>query len=171
MSFCLSRAGFACGWFGGGNRCRFEAMATGDSPMGVLASLGANPVGWAACGPRSRYLGSNPSHHPLLGERPRSEDETVWLLPCLFVRDGHRGVGVSHALVGAATSLARQHNATALEAWPSSRDSSNTDAHLGREGLFAELGFHCVARPAPNRALMRLDFTRPPGSGSASSDR
>jgi GNAT superfamily N-acetyltransferase len=166
MSYCTSRAEFALGWFGGGNRRHFEAMVEGDSPMGVLARLGATSVGWAACGPRSRYLGDDPSHHPLLAERPRTEDETVWLLPCLFVRVGHRGSGVSHALVDAVISLARRHGATALEAWPSSPDSSNTDAFLGREGLFAELGFQCVARPTPNRALMRLDFTRPPGSAS-----
>jgi GNAT superfamily N-acetyltransferase len=158
MSFCSSRAEFALGWFGGGNRRRFQSLAEGGSPMGVLASLAAVPVGWGACGPRSRYLTESPSRHPLLGECPRTEDETVWLLPCLFVRVGHRGQGVSHVLVEAAVSLARQHGAIALEAWPSSRDSSSTGAFVGREGLFAEMGFHCVARPAPGRALMRMDL-------------
>jgi GNAT superfamily N-acetyltransferase len=164
MSFCTSRAGFVLGWFGGGNRRRFEAMAEGESPMGVLASLAAIPVGWGACGPRSRYLGDSPSLHPLLGPRPRTEDETVWLLPCLFVRVGYRGQGVSHALVVAAISLARQHRAIAIEAWPSSRDSISTDAFVGREELFADLGFHCVARPTPGRAVMRMDFVGPSGS-------
>ena len=89
----------------------------------------------------------------------------MWLLPCLFVRIGHRGEGISHALVDAAASLAREHGATALEAWPSSREAS-TDAFLGREGLFAELGYHCVARPTPNRAVMRMDFTGRTGSAS-----
>ena len=158
MSFCSSRAEFALGWFGGGNRRRFEALAERGSPMGVLASLASLPVGWGACGPRSRYLGEAPSGHPILGERPRTEDETVWLLPCLFVRVGHRGQGVSHALVEAAVSLARQHGASALEAWPVAPDSRSRDAFVGREGLFAEMGFHCVARPTPGRAVMRIDF-------------
>ena len=83
----------------------------------------------------------------------------MWLLPCLlFVRVGHRGQGVSHALVEAAVSLARQHRAIALEAWPSSRDSSRSDAFVGREGLFTEMGFDCVARPTPDRAVMRMDL-------------
>jgi GNAT superfamily N-acetyltransferase len=158
MSFCTSRAGFALGWFGGGNERRFQAMAEGGSPLGVLASLAAVPIGWAACGPRSRYLGQNPSRHPLLGERPRTEDETAWLLPCLFVRVGQRGQGVSHALVEGVVSLARQHHAIALEAWPSSRDSRGSDAFLGREGLFAELGFQGVAPPVPGRVVMRMDL-------------
>lgn len=166
MSFCTSRAGFAAGWFGGGNRRRFEAMAEGESPMRVLVSLADTPVGWGACGPRSRYLGDSASRHPLLGDRPRAEDETVWLLPCVFVRAGHRGQGISHAVVDAAVSLARQHRATALEAWPSSRDSSSTDTFLGREGLFAELGFRCGARPTSDRAIMRVDLTGPSSSAS-----
>jgi len=166
MSFCTSRAGFAAGWFGGGNRRRFEAMAEGDSPMGVLASLAGTPVGWGACGPRFRYLSDSPSRHPLLGDRPRAEDESVWLLPCVFVRAGHRGQGISHAVVNAVVALARQHRAPALEAWPSSQDSSSTEAFLGREGLFAELGFRCVARPTWDRAIMWMDLAGPPGSAS-----
>jgi hypothetical protein len=81
----------------------------------------------------------------------------------LFVRVGHRGEGISHALVDAAASLAQGHGATALEAWPSSREAS-TEAFLGREGLFTELGFHCVARPTPDRAIMRINFTERTGS-------
>ena len=161
MSFCTSRAGFALGWFGGGNRRRFAAMAEGGIPMGLLASVAATPVGWGACGPRSRYLGDAPSQHPLLGVRPRTEDETVWLLPCLFVRAGYRGRGISHAVVDAAVSLARQHDAAALEAWPACRDSSSEDAFLGRVGLFAELGFRRVAQPTPDRVIMRLDLAGP----------
>lgn len=166
MSFCTSRTEFALGWFGGGNRRRFKAMAEGGIPMGVLASVAAMPVGWGACGPRSRYLGDAPSRHPLLGDRPRTEDETVWLLPCLFVRAGYRGQGIAHAVVDAAVSLARQHHATALEAWPSSRDSGSRDGFLGRVELFAELGFRSVAQPTPDRVIMRLNLSGPAGPPS-----
>lgn len=134
--------------------------------MGLLASLAAAPVGWGACGPRSRYLGDAPSRHPLLGNRPRSEDETVWLLPCLFVRADHRGQGISHAVVNAAITLAGEHHASALEAWPSSRDSSSAEGFLGREELFSALGFRCVARPTASRAIMRVDLSEPLGPTS-----
>jgi GNAT superfamily N-acetyltransferase len=159
MSFCTSRAQFAAGWFGGGNRRRFESMASGDTPMGVIAFLGEAPVGWGACGPRSRYLGATPSRHPMLGGRSRVEDDTVWLVPCLFVHAGHRSVGVSHALVRAAGSLARRQGADAIEGWPlSSSETRSADAFVGREQLFADLGFSCVERPVPARAIMRLDL-------------
>jgi GNAT superfamily N-acetyltransferase len=163
MSFCTSRTLFALRWFGGGNKRAFTAMAGGVIPMGVLASVDATTVGWGACGPRSRYLGDAPSRHPLLGDRPRTEDETVWLLPCLFVRPGHRGQGISHAVVGGAASLARQHHATALEVWPSIRPSGSGDAFLGRMELFDELHFRRVAQPTPDRVVMRLDLAEAAG--------
>ena len=159
MSFCTGRVQFAAGWFGGGNRRRFETMASGNSPMGVIAFLGDAPVGWGACGPRSRYLDADPVRHPLLGGRSRAEDDSVWLLPCLIVDAGHRAQGVSHALVQAAGSLARRQGAVAIEGWPlSSSQAQRADAFVGREQLFAELGFHCVERPIPARAIMRLDL-------------
>jgi hypothetical protein len=48
MSFCTSRRQFAAGWFAGGNKRRFEAMASQESPMGVLAFGSGTPVGWSA---------------------------------------------------------------------------------------------------------------------------
>ena len=50
--------------------------------------------------------------------RTRDEDEIVWLLPCLFVRAGRRGQGVTHALVRAAVELAGREGASAIEGWP-----------------------------------------------------
>jgi hypothetical protein len=56
MAFCESRSQFAVGWLNGGNRDRFETMVmAGGPPMGILASVAGEPVGWCACGPRSRY--------------------------------------------------------------------------------------------------------------------
>ena len=86
----------------------------------------------------------------------------MWLLPCLFVHAEHRGQGVSHALVEAAGSLARKQGAVAIEGWPLSQSQARSaDAFVGREQLFAELGFHCVERPDPARAIMRLDLLVP----------
>ena len=38
----------------------------------------------------------------------------VWLLPCLFVRVGHRARGITYALVQAAVDLARDQGASAI---------------------------------------------------------
>ena len=104
-----------------------------------------------------------------MGGRDRTEDESVWLLPCLFVRVDHRGKGVTYALVRAAVDLARREGASAIEGWPIAvSDRQAADAFLGREKVFENLGFRCVERPVPQRAIMRLEFRDGPSYGQPS---
>jgi GNAT superfamily N-acetyltransferase len=160
MAFCLTRSQFAAGWLTGGNQRQFSAMAaTSSTPMGILASQTGEPVGWCACGPRSRYVAATSPQNKIMQNRARDEDEIVWLLPCLFVRADRRGQGVTHALIRAAVELARSEGASAIEAWPLAESERRLgDAFLGREQVFNELGFHCVERPSPVRVIMRLEL-------------
>jgi GNAT superfamily N-acetyltransferase len=92
--------------------------------------------------------------------RVRAEDETVWLLPCVFVRAGHRGQGITHGLVRAAVELARREGASAIEGWPlAGSERRDADAFLGREQVFDDLGFSCVERPSAERVIMRLELS------------
>ena len=129
MAPCTTRAQFAAGWVTGGNRRRFEIMAAaGDQPMGVLAYEADEPVGWCACGPRSRYAGGEGRRRTLLR--------------------------------GQAVELARQHGALAIEGWPvTGPDVPSGDAFVGRERMFEDLGFRCVARPGPRRAIVRRELS------------
>ena len=162
-AFCSSPAAFAGGWFGGGNRRRFAAMtAAATSPVGVLATAAGEPVGWAACGPRSRYPAATRPGHPVLGDRDPAEDPTVWLLPCLFVRPDRRGRGVPDALVAAVVALARRERAVALEAWPLATGTTRpAEAHLGRQAVFEAAGFVSVGPPSAGRVLLRLQLDAP----------
>jgi len=91
--------------------------------------------------------------------RARDEDEIVWLLPCLFVRAGRRGQGVTHVLVRAAVELACREGASAIEGWPlAGSEWRSDDAFVGREQVFEDLGFNCVERPSPERVIMRLEL-------------
>ena len=159
-AFCSTTWQFAAGWYGGGNRRRFEELAgSGQAPMGVLAVTKGEPVGWCACGPRTRYLAAMAGRSGLLAERPRREDQDVWLVACIFVRPDHRGSGVPGHLVRGAVSLARDHGASAVEAWPLAGGVRRPGSlHVGREGAFARLGFRCIQRPTAERAIMRLDL-------------
>jgi GNAT superfamily N-acetyltransferase len=160
MAFCVTRSQFAAGWLNGGNQRRFGAMAaTSSTPMGILASQAAEPVGWCACGPRSRYVAATAPRSKTMHNRARDQDEIVWLLPCLFVRAGRRGQGVTHALIRAAVGMARHEGAFAIEGWPLARSERRSDdAFLGREQVFEDLGFRCVERPSPGRVIMRLEL-------------
>ena len=158
MTFCVTRREFAVGWLNGGNQRRFATMASvSATPMGVLASDAGKAIGWCACGPRSRYIAATSPRSEIMRNRAPAEDETVWLLPCVFVRAGHRGQGVSHALVSAAVALARREGAAAIEGWPlADTVQRSADAFVGREQMFADLGFRCVDRPTAERVIMRL---------------
>ena len=160
MAYCVVSREYAVGWADGGNRRRFEAMAESSAiPMGIVASIDGEPVGWCACGPRSRYDVATSPRSTMMRGRDRGEDDSVWLLPCLFVRVGHRGKGITYALVDAAVELGRRHGAVAIEGWPRGGAVRGApDAHLGREKLFTESGFRSVRRPSPQRVIMRLDL-------------
>lgn len=158
-AFCTTRSQFAVGWLTGRNRQRFESMARGSkAPMGILASSSGEPVGWCACGPRSRYAVADTGRSKILRDRNRHEDSGVWLVACMFVRADYRARGVAHALVRAAIDLARGQGALAIEGWPATGSGRNADAFVGREKVFADLGFHLVARPTPQRSIVRLQL-------------
>ena len=66
---------------------------------------------------------------------------------------------MTHALVSAAVELARREGAIAIEGWPlAGSERRSDDAFLGREQVFEDLGFNCVERPSPERAIMRLEL-------------
>jgi GNAT superfamily N-acetyltransferase len=158
-AFCSTRTQFAFGWVTGRNRRRFEALAHDGAVMGVLAWVDGEPVGWGACGPRSRYQVAMAGRSALLGPLDRSEDDDVWLVPCLYVRADHRGRGLTSALVHAAVDVARQHGARAVEGWPvSGSDPNPADDFVGRESVFAAAGFGCVALPQEGRVIMRHEL-------------
>lgn len=88
-----------------------------------------------------------------------TQDARAWLVPCVFVRAGCRGSGVSHSLLRAAVALARGAGALSVEGCPLAASASRpADRFLGREQVFADLGFACVDQPAPDRVTMWLEL-------------
>mgnify|MGYP002335983565 CR=1 FL=1 len=147
--------------WGPGNRAALEALAhTADPPLGLIAYEGDVPVGWIATGPRSRYPNAIGPRARILKGRDPTEDDDVWLLPCFFVRVGHRRKGVTAALVSAAVEEATRHGAKAVEGFPiADAYEKKADAdYVGKERRFAECGFECISRPSPRRVVMRRDL-------------
>ena len=159
MAYVVPRTEYYAGRHGG-NRERFEAMATNaDPPIGLLAYRDGKPVGWCALGPRTRYPPAISSRATILRDRDRAEDDDVWLVPCFFVRVGERRRGLTREMLNAAVELARAHGAKAVEGWPLATGRRTADEYLGREQTFEACGFECVARPSPRRAVMRKDLS------------
>jgi GNAT superfamily N-acetyltransferase len=159
MFFLLRGAEFTAGWASRGNLGRLlSAVPAADPPMGLLAYRDGAPVGWCAAGPRSRY--GKAMRSPLYRSRDPDEDDTVWLLPCLFVRREARGTGVTGPLLAAAVRLAESGGAAAVEAFPlaGGERRPSGEAYVGTEAMYASLGFRPTLRPSPRRVIMRLDL-------------
>jgi GNAT superfamily N-acetyltransferase len=80
------------------------------------------------------------------------------------VRPGHRGEGISHALLAGAVEFARTSGAPAIEGYPVDNRGEKVDltmAYVGTKSLFEKAGFREAAPPASRlagfpRVLMRL---------------
>jgi hypothetical protein len=162
MAFCSTGTQFAAGWFGGGNRRRFDRLAgSADAPMGILASVEGRPAAWCATGPRSRYTVALAGRSELLAGRPRSEDDSVWLIACVFVGADFRTAGLVVPLLRAAIDLAWANEASAVESWPLATGVRQPGLdHVGREAVFRRLGFSGIDRVG-DRVTMRLQRADP----------
>ncbi|GAA4810663.1 GNAT family N-acetyltransferase [Nocardioides caeni] len=126
----------------GQERGAFVAQLLEDGPLGVMAYDGDEPVGWAAVAPRADTTFARNRKIPHVDDLP------VWSLWCIRVRPGHRGRGVSHALIAGAIDHARAGGAPALEAYPLDNRGAKVDLTMAYAGLranFEAAGFQHVA--------------------------
>jgi GNAT superfamily N-acetyltransferase len=127
---------------------------------GVLAYDDGEVVGWAAVAPRSELPFARST------KIPHIDDQLVWSVWCIRVRPGHRGKGVSHALLDGAVAYARSKGAPAVEGYPVDNRGKKVDltmAYVGTRKLFEDAGFVKAADTTSvsggfPRVLMRLDL-------------
>jgi len=127
---------------------------------GVLGYEDDEVVGWAAVAPRAELPFARSTRIPHVDQLP------VWSVWCIRVRPGHRGKGISHALLDGAVAYARSHRALAIEGYPVDNKGKKVDptmAYVGTRALFERAGFtkaaatNSVSGGFP-RVLMRLDL-------------
>jgi GNAT superfamily N-acetyltransferase len=115
-----------------------RGLCSRDVAPGVLAYDGDDVAGWAAVAPRAEL--------PFERSRkiPHVDDVPAWSLWCIKVRPGHRGRGISPALVEGAVAYARSQGAPAVEGYPVDNQGEKVDltmAYVGTRGLFERAGF------------------------------
>ena len=129
-------------------------------PLGVLAYMGDDVVGWAAVAPRAETTFATNR------KIPHVDDLDVWSVWCIRVRPGHRKEGISHHLLQGAVDFARDRGAPAIEGYPVDNRGKRVDltmAYVGTKRLFEQAGFEKAADTASTldgfpRVLMRLDL-------------
>ena len=127
---------------------------------GVLAYADGQVVGWAAVAPRAELPFARSRKIPHVDQLP------VWSVWCIRVRPGHRGNGISHALLDGAVEYARSNRAPAVEGYPVDNKGKKVDttmAYVGTRALFERAGFTKAADTSSvsggfPRVLMRLSL-------------
>lgn len=125
----------------GADRAKKVQQLISQGPIGVLAYDGADVVGWAAVAPRSE---TSFARSRVI---PHVDDSDVWSVWCIRVRPGHRGQGISHALLTGAVDFAKAQGAPALEGYPVDNRGEKVDltmAYVGTRALFEKAGFRKV---------------------------
>ena len=109
---------------------------------GVLAYRDQTVVGWAAVAPRAELPLARSSKYPTIDDLP------VWSVICVRVRPGHRGSGISRAVLSGAVDHAFSHGAPAVEGYPVDNQDRKVDltmAFVGIRAVFESVGFRKVA--------------------------
>jgi GNAT superfamily N-acetyltransferase len=146
-----------------GNRAALEQQVREGPPPGVVGYVGGVPAGWCAVAARPSY--TRLIRSPLLRDLPAAElaDPAVWSVTCFVVRRGARRTGLAGPLLEGAVALARDAGAGTVEGYPvdvAVRTSTSAAAlYHGPLSVFRRAGFTEVARPAPDRPVVRLAIT------------
>jgi GNAT superfamily N-acetyltransferase len=140
---------------GEGNKAAMRDLARGENPPGVVAYLDGEPLAWCAFGDRADFprLRRSPLMKPI-------DEEPVVSLTCLLIKKGHRGKGLTAAVITAVCDhLARTAEARTAEAYPvdppQGRRAGPDNAMTGIASAFRAAGFTEVARPRDDRPVMR----------------
>lgn len=129
--------------------------------IGIVAYVDDEPAGWCAIDVRGVYGRVRGSPVPWLGRDEDKDDDSVWAIPCLVVRKGYRGQGLTYPLVAAAVEHARARGAAAIEGYPMLTGGSQViwdEMSVGSIGPFLAAGFTEVSHPTKRRVVMRLEF-------------
>ena len=130
-----------------------------------MAFDGDRAVGWVSLGPRADF-------ERIVRSKviPTIDDRPVWSIVCFAVSSTARGGGVARALLAAALDHARQHGATAVEAYPVAVDQAEPidpdAAFTGTLPMFEKAGFRVVADRASDpssrtrRVVVRRELRR-----------
>ena len=136
-----------------------EALTRRSTKPGVLAYDGDEVVGWAAVARRADLPFARSTRIPHV------DDQDAWSVWCIRVRPGHRGRGISHALLRGAVAYAVQRGAPVVEGYPVDNQGEKVDltmAYVGTRSLFEKAGFTLASRTTATsggfpRVVMRLD--------------
>ncbi|MGC1376736.1 MAG: GNAT family N-acetyltransferase [Anaerolineales bacterium] len=120
-----------------------------DAPVGVLAYLDGEPIGWCSVAPRESYAALERSR-----ALPRLDAAPVWSVACFFIDRRARRQGVTLGLLKAAVAYAVSQGATIIEGYPVP-PGARLYTYMGSPATFEKAGFRDVTPEGQERMVMR----------------
>ncbi len=127
-----------------------EARVRQATPVGVLAYLEGEPIGWCSIAPRETYEALERSR-----TLPRVDDAPVWSVVCFFVDRRFQRQGITTRLLRAAVEYAVRAGARTIEGYPVPPDSRSY-TYMGSPATFRRAGFRDVTPAGQARQVMRF---------------
>ena len=121
-------------------------------PVGVIACIGDEPVGWCSVAPRETYVRLERSRTMPRATPPAT---STWTILCFFVARPYRNRHVAQALLEGAVAYARRQGAEVVEGYPFDT-AGVSSTHRGHSTLFESARFQKDGK----RSFRRLG--RPP---------
>jgi GNAT superfamily N-acetyltransferase len=126
-----------------------EELVRKGTPVGVIAYVDGDPVGWCSIAPRDTYAALERSQ-----ALPRVDDAPVWSVVCFFVARRVRRQGLTLGLLKAAVEYARSQGAEIVEGYPV-EPGSRLYTYMGSPSTFRRAGFHDVTPAGWARRVLR----------------
>ena len=129
-----------------------ERLARAGTPIGVLACLDQEPVGWCSVAPREQYAGLE-RYRAL----PRIDERPVWSVACFFVSATLRRRRMTFGILKAAVDYAGTQGAEIVEGYPVD-PGPPLYTYMGSPATFRTAGFTDVTPCGQTRRVMRYFF-------------
>ncbi len=139
-----------------GNKQAMHEIVKSAQPVGLIATLDGEPVGWVALAPREAYWRIEHSR-----SLKRIDGKPVWSITCFFVKKEYRRAGVSNMLIRGAVEFAEKNGIPTLEAYPTipyAQKIPDPFLWTGPLSVFERNGFTVVQRNGKSRAIVRRDI-------------
>ena len=138
---------------GAGNKRLLKKLVECKEPLGVLAYINGEPVGWCAVAPREKFVRLENSR-----VRKRLDDKPVWSVTCLFVQKPFRGQGISVQLLNGAIKYCKSMRAEIIEGYPEEPYANKIPDAFAWKGIpssFRKAGFVVAEQRTPKKPMMR----------------
>lgn len=139
-----------------GNKKLMKLLVDKNKPVGLIAFLDKQPVGWLALAPREDYMKIENSR-----VFKRIDDKPVWSISCFFIKKEYRHKGLSGQLIKGAVEFAKRKKIKILESYPAIPYSKNVPhpfLWVGVLSSFIKNGFTIVQQQSKSRAMVRLEL-------------